>query len=639
MNDRALITFEPPFGRAAEWGTWVLRYRVGAGGIPAGGGIRAQLPDSWHVWRRCSAKGMQSEDPSKPNFVTARSSRAGAEVICEVEGGTIAEYVKSARMGVDGTQHWFAFVTRVTLDSPLVEGDTIEIVYGDTAGGSKGFVGPLTAEGAERVRVAVDATGSGRHVLASEHQWPVIESVASDAVEVVATAPSVLKVGESGHLHVALLDGEGNRATGFAGTIDIKVEGGSAEIQRTVELSSVDRGILRVPFRASRPGVVRFRVEASDRLTTLSNPVDCRAWVTERLYWGDTHSHAALSFDAVGQSPHEYARDVAALDFYALSEHAEWWPAETWEQIRELARRFNEPGRFATILAYEATFGHPWGHHNVFFRSDDGPVLGADRGTLLDLWKVLNEGNAITVPHHTGVHFAPWAEGHIPGTVTPNPDWQYHNSEFRRLIEIYSAHGQSEAYGPDHPLSYENCPFTFNTSSDGPYYASDAWLRGYELGVVGSSDDHRGQPGRGEYGLAALFSPELERGSLFDAMRGRHSYATTGARILLYFYVDGVPMGGRRKSSGPVNARLEVHGTGLLDKVEIIRADLDKKEISTSQSWNPGSLDFAAGWTDESPPARGFYYLRVAQRERYRDRIPMAWSSPVWVGAEATQPA
>jgi hypothetical protein len=100
---------------------------------------------------------------------------------------------------------------------------------------------------------------------------------------------------------------------------------------------------------------------------------------------------------------------------------------------------------------------------------------------------------------------------------------------------------------------------------------------------------------------------------------------------LLYFFVDGIPMGGQRSPRGPANIRLRVHGTGVLDAVEIVKADLDSGEIGVARSWSPDSTDFDTTWTDESPPARGFYYARVAQRERYRDRVPMAWSSPVWL--------
>src|ERR1700681_353439 len=380
------VTFDPPTARAGEWSTWGLRYKVVAGGMGKGGGIRVQLPDSWHLWRRCSAKGMQSQDPSLPNYVSARLSRAAVGVRCEVEGGTTDEYVKSSRPGIDGTPHWFAFVTRVTVDGALQLGDVIEIVYGDVSGGSRGFVGPLTVEGAEPVQVAVDSSGAGTHQILASDRSPRIQAVANTAAELIATAPSVVAVGETAELHLAVLDAEGDRATQLSGPSSITVSEGGAEIASSVDMGLAHRGIQRIPFRATRPGIIRFRIRAADTFAVVSNPIDCQPKVSQRIFWGDMHSHADHSFDAIGRSPYDYARDVAALDFYALSEHAEWWSDGTWPWLRDRVRKLNDPGRFVTILGYEATFGHPWGHHNVYFRSDDGPVLGADRGTFVDLW-------------------------------------------------------------------------------------------------------------------------------------------------------------------------------------------------------------------------------------------------------------
>ena len=62
--DSGTVTISPNSGRAGDWGTWVVTYTVGAGGIATGGGLRVALPERWHQWWRNSARRLQSVDPT-----------------------------------------------------------------------------------------------------------------------------------------------------------------------------------------------------------------------------------------------------------------------------------------------------------------------------------------------------------------------------------------------------------------------------------------------------------------------------------------------------------------------------------------------------------------------------------------------
>ena len=62
------------------------------------------------------------------------------------------------------------------------------------------------------------------------------------------------------------------------------------------------------------------------------------------------------------------------------------------------------------------------------------------------------------------------------------------------------------------------------------------------MGVVCHSDDHKGRPGATRPGassfgaiggLTCYFMPELTRDALFEALRQRRHYGTTGARIFV----------------------------------------------------------------------------------------------------------
>lgn len=625
-------TAAPTVWAAGEWGTLNVRFEVGARGIRLGGGIRVQLPDTWHAWFRNSAKGVQSTNPSAPHYVTARCSSSQAEIRCEVEGSTTTEFVKTNRTGLDGRVQRYVFVTRVTVtEGELRPGDLVDVVYGDRAGGSKGFTAGLHLEGPERIFIAVDPDGMDDWRLLDSGDCPSLVVTSGEMYELSVLAPSTLQVGEGAELHVACLDALGNRVGAVEGTVRLEVWQGSASVSSAVELSKDDCGVVRVPFVALSSGIVRLKV-TTGALSALSNPIKVTDTApTHRLYWGELHAHGARSFDGVGGAPFDYARDVAGLDFFALTDHAEGWPEGTWEWLKKHVSDYYQPHRFVTLLAYEATFGSPWGHHNVYFRGDSGPVVGDDTGTLLDLWEALDVGNALTIPHHTGVCFSPTTEGSIVGGQCPNPDWRHHNPEFRRLIEIYSGHGLCETYDPTHPLSYENCDFSIDSSNKGPHYARDAWDLGQQLGVIASSDNHRGTPGRSETGQAGVWAGELTREAIFDALRDRRTYGTTGARILLDFSANGVPMGLDLRSTGPCRLAIEAHGTDEIDYVELIAGDLQVPSYRVLQRWTVSALDFSTEFTDSAPPHRGLYYVRLRQRSHHRGRVVMAWSSPIWV--------
>ncbi len=70
----------------------------------------------------------------------------------------------------------------------------------------------------------------------------------------------------------------------------------------------------------------------------------------------------------------------------------------------------------------------------------------------------------------------------------------------------------------------------------------DAFEKGFRVGVVCHSDDHKGRPGATTPGastfgaiggLTCYFMPELTRDALFEALRKRWHYGTTGTRLFL----------------------------------------------------------------------------------------------------------
>ena len=653
MQPRETVTVSPSFGIAGHYGTWTVTYTVGPGGIAPGGALRVQLPDTWHAGERNSANRLQASDPTDDHYIAAYGSGTDVRVEAEVESETSDFLVKAGRPGLDGRSERYVFVVRANVVSgSLREGQTISVVYGDTSLGSRGMRAAIVATEPEPVLVSVDRDGSGAFEPV-EHDATLM-SRSGIATELLLAGPSALVVGEPAELHLAAVDLHSNPAVPFHETVTLRVLQGDVDVARTVELPE-GQGWATVPFTPRSEGIVRLEAVArADLLRTRSNPMEVFAErPAEQIWWGDLHSHTGHSFDGVGSGVFDYARWVSGLDFHAMTDHSNGPAREgftrglgphVWEEYTAATGAHHAPGEFVTLHAYEASFPAPWGHHNVYFRGAPGPLLSPSQVTLPELWAALTAGEALTIPHHTNKFPQPLA-------------WDQDDPALRRNFEIYSAHGLSEAYDPSHPLAFEQSEFTNrSTSARTGVSAQDAWVQGLRLSTIAASDDHRSQPGKPHWGLAAVRAPELTREAIFDGLHARRTYGTTGQRILLDFRVNDAPMGSEIALAAPLpepcagtspecgeraaataalapRFQITAHGTDVIEAVEILRYSEPDGGFRVLYDLRPNALDFTWSGRDGGFRDDAIYYVRLRQRSQVRGRDVMAWSSPVWVNA------
>lgn len=624
------LSVSPATAVAGNYGTWTVTYRVGSRGIANGGALRVQLPDSWHAGDRNSANRLQATDPKGDHYISSRSSRDDVQLRTEVESESASYLVKSARPGLDGRLERYVFVVRIAVEEgELKEGDTFSVIYGDTSMGSRGMKAGIVSTPPEPILAAVDHDGMGEFRRLPDH--PDVHIVSRPAAELRLSGPSALVTDTPATLSLAVVDEYGNPSTSFAEQVRLDVVEGKADVPPSVSFTR-GQGWARVRFTPKSAGVVR--IEATARggiLRTAGNPMLVHSTPPKRrTYWGDLHSHSHYSWDGVGRNPYEYARDIAGLDFYSLTDHSRTSEKgftrglgpHVWDEYKELAEQYDQPGAFVTLFAYEASFGPPYGHRNVYFRGRPGPLLAPEAATLPDLWKALTAGEALTIPHHTGA---------FPEGVR----WKPHDPAFQRNFEIYSAHGLSEAYQPDHPLAFEQSTFSApRRSARGPQSAQDAWMAGLMLSTIAASDDHRSHPGRPHWGLSAVSATGLTRAEIFDALYDRRTYGTTGVRILLDFRINGEPMGTRISTRGLPLLEVEAHGTDVIERLEVLRYSRTDGGFEVISSIEPHALDLH--WKDRDRTFRedSIYYVRLRQKRMVRDRIAMAWSSPIWVTDE-----
>ncbi len=599
VKDRA---GDPLVPRAGGLARIHLTYEAGPQGISNGGALYFQVSSYWE-WDL-----PQNIQFDAPGYTEARCTAEGVELELNWLESEILE-IKIRGRG-------------------LVKGEKIELIYG--AGPALARMDRF-AETRARLWFLVDGDGDG--VAKRIADSPGLDIGPGDPARLVVVVPSSARPGDEIQLTLSVLDHDGNTGVSFEGSVSIKVDRDGLEVPGQIEFSLDQLGRRSVPIRVAKPGVYRISAIAYSpqyQLATLttSNPLVVREGIP-RLRWTDLHGHSQFS-DGTG-TPADYflyARDVAGLDVVSLTDHDHWGEnfldenPKLWEVIRHNVERFHDPGKFVTLLGYEWT---SWihGHRHVIYFKNEGEVLSMLESryeTPAQLWNALKGKSALTFAHHSA-----------GGPVSTN--WAYRpDPAIEPVTEIVSIHGSSEA--TDSPGLIYN-PLSGN-------FVRDVLDAGMQFGFIGSSDSHDGHPGQaqlassGGSGLAAVFSEELSRVGIRNALLARNVYATTGARIWLEVEIDGHPMGSSipfENGEGGEDSRDTSSGEqSKLQRLHIYvvaESPLMLIDIVRSGSFATIHLQGELEWTEdrEIPPLQDgeYLYIRVIQRD-----LGAAWSSPIF---------
>lgn len=524
---------------AGSYGTWRLVYVAGRYGIDNSGAIIV-------CWRFALDWGRpQTDDPRGENYLTASTDAdAKLEVTYTFKG-----YIRP----------WYHAVRVDVYDGEIRPGERITLTFGDTRFGSIGQRAPTAVNRCCEWKVLVDPLCTRRFVPLQD--CPSVEIVSDDPVRLMVILPSDAVCGERMRVLIRAEDKWGNPASGYRGRARLIWEpsdGAPEGLPQVVEFTEDDKGV-RVLEDAvpKREGIFRLHVyDEQLGLECLSNPCVCRAERPSFLrFWGDLHgqSEEALGIGSA-YDYFRYARDVAGVDFASNQGNDFDISDGGWRQIQDAARRLNEPHRFVTFLGYEWSGNTSGGgDHNVIFLHDDEPIRrsshanveGGDTSTdcypITELYRAFVGRDDVLIIPHVGGRFA---------------NLDFHDPSLERLIEIYSCWGLFE------------------------WFLGEALRRGMRVGFVAASDDHKGRPGAshpgahifGVYGgLTCVLARKLTREAVFEALRARRCYATTGERILLDLTCNGHLMGEEFEARELPQIRCHVIGTAGIESVEVLR--------------------------------------------------------------------
>ncbi|MCE9595286.1 MAG: CehA/McbA family metallohydrolase [Planctomycetes bacterium] len=584
---RAWLEDPKPAHSRSDYSATIV-YEVGPLGVAKGGVIFLQVSPYWG-WST-----PQTETESANGYTRVATDAAGVALATTTVDRQLLAIEVSGRA--------------------LVAGERVRIEYGFGVGRA---TADNFSEGDSRFWIEVDGDGDGlRKVLADSPTVPV-EAGPPDGV--VVHAPSVLRAGEDSVLRVALLDAVGDACRGVAATCEFVDPPAELELDAPNEPRPFT-GAGSLAIRLTKDGTYRLKVRAQVGEQTLegeSNPIVVAA-NAPRIFWADLHGHSSRS-DGTGTPAefYEYARDYAALDAVALTDHDHWGMLplsshpEIVAEIAAAARDAERPGKFTALVGFEWT-SWVWGHRNVVYFDERTDILSSlDEGfdTPEELWAALRGTPTLAIPHHP-------AGGPIA------LDWRHAlDPELEPLVEICSAHGSSESDDSPRPIysAHKGC------------FARDALERGAAFGMLASGDSHDGHPGLCHLGahyptggVAAVLADDDSRPALLAALRARRVYATSGPRIVLRFALGAHRMGEAvpaTEATGEVSLFVQALGTAPIATIEVIR----KGERITRVDGD-GGLELALSGAVAELVAGDWLYARVVQTDG-----GMAWSSPIFV--------
>ncbi|MEW6747059.1 MAG: DUF3604 domain-containing protein [Planctomycetota bacterium] len=518
-----------------------------------------------------------------------------------------------------------------------VRGALLHVTFGDRRAGSPGLrIPPYPLEVELVLRTDADATGT----YATSPQTLTLRCIGTHAERVALIVPSTV-TGSTLPVTAMVLQGlDDDRhqqvpCETFEGPLHLEGADGSRVEPSEVTLTADDRGVKRFEVELENPSCGRLCVRAPTiGLAGESNPFTVVPGQALRLLWGSVQCQSAVGGHGAGTPEQAFrvARDIAALDFFALTEHAEA-RAFHWTWLRELPDRYQLAERFVTFAGYEWT--HPLqGHRHVILHDKTRPsyaVEGADEAdeqNAPDLARFAagpgSDPAALVIAHHTARRLTDTVERY---------DWGDPMPPRQLLAEVYSWHGFFDSFDAARPIDGR----AGRTLPPGRgSYVNEALAQGRFIGICADSDQHLARPGlalgvwrerggerRARHGLTGVWAPSLDRDAIFRSLEARRTYGTTGARLLVWFSCGTTPMGSTAEVRGVPTFDVWVEGTATLKEVVLLRDGLAEAALL-----QPSSRSLRTRLTDTGAPSQGspLYHLHVTQTDGHE-----AWTSPIRV--------
>ncbi|SFV26143.1 hypothetical protein [Hyphomicrobium facile] len=506
---------------AGSWEEVLLTYVVGESGIADGARLKIAFKfyTDWALF--------QTSDPTAANYVSAEYAAAPL-----VEGQS-PPTVQALKITFDQKGHERPFQKALLIDfvdGYLNPGDTIIIRLGDRRSGGPGTRVQTFEEAAFTFRAYIDPLGTSK--FAPVPGDATIEFLAGSPAALSIVTPRLVKAGEKASIRVRAFDVWGNVCRDVKEPVELKITETNKQDVKTIAFPEAGWAVVRHDLMTDGlDGAVEILAHfpSNSRIAAARAVLSVDPGLSVPQAWfADLHVH---SDDTVGINSTDYnlryGRDVAGLDVLGYTANDFNVTESDWIKSVDLIRDLHRDGAFVTFPGTEWCGNScAGGDHNVIFlhdRQPEFPFHHSGRPARSFEWNAAMQGG--TIEPGTWPLNDLWSvyehdpEGHllIPhvGGRRANLDW--HDPALERLIEVSSTWGH---FG---------------------WFYQEAISRGYKLGASAAGDEHRGRCGGGapgaqvfgvRGGLTGVIAPALTRRDIGRALRARHTWATTGERIV-----------------------------------------------------------------------------------------------------------
>jgi hypothetical protein len=514
---------------AGSWQEVVMEYLVGAAGVADGATLKItfRFYTDWAF--------LQTDFPQAANYLSADLFPR------ELLPGETESNAPQLKIRFDQKGHERPYQKAIILDiidGYLRPGDRIRIRIGDRRFGGPGTRVQTFVEDQFRFRSYVDPVGTSR--FAEIPGDLSLKIVPGPPANLQIVTPRLVRTKTPFPIVVKALDQWGNAC---------RPEGQHFEISMVAPVNQ-DLGMMKPSqsrwFAASRELVLEQSGETllqaylpQTNLKSALTPVTAdHDLAFPRAWFADLHVHSDATV-GTNSTDHNigYARDVAGLDVMGYTANDFNISVDQWKNDVALCQAHSEPDRFICYPGVEWNGNSSaGGDRNVVFLENVLPFPATALGvpTRSFEWNqemqagVLTPGAWPVDRLHAALKESASAILMIPhvGGRRANLDW--HEPDLERLIEVSSAWGHFD------------------------WLYQDAIRRGYRVGVSAAGDEHRGRPGGGAPGvdvfgvaggLTGILAPSLNRSAINLALRSRHTWATSGQRLVALLFAEGVIQG------------------------------------------------------------------------------------------------
>jgi hypothetical protein len=322
-----------------------------------------------------------------------------------------------------------------------------------------------------------------------------------------------------------------------------------------------------------------------------------------RVYMGHLHNHTSVS-DGTGtpSEAYEYARDVAKMDFFGISDHADAISPARWTALKTVADRFNQDGVFVTFRGFEWS-SKKYGHVTIINTSTYCTDKNPDADTFDELCTWLSVHNGVAFFNHPGREDTTGEEFNHFNRV---PADQFAGMELWNKDNGFDVYYYNDGY---------------DRSDNGLGYYDEALSRGWHIGASGSGDDHHGTWGTRQPFRVAVLAKEKTRAALLNAFLERRFYSTLDKNLALSFTMNGHAMGSK---INPGTYDVEIFADDgsnhdVFNKIELINNGTVYQQLSPFLKRPVVTLPLRVDSGD-------YYYIRITQADG-----DAAVSSPIWI--------